>query len=1073
MSVKYRVRMSNERVVGPFSEQEVIELFEKNHITGDEVCQQFPIGDWKKFDQFPEINSQIEQIKAKRQAELEKVQADTKLTKSQKIKTNNDNTNSEIRAFNEFKFEHGAKVEVDYKELEKKHRLEKLNVPVEDLDDQIEKTVVLNRKKLSENVDKTVVVKQKFEQKKNDEMFHSVDKLIEEQQKEEELAKSRKNLLVRLERSDDKNKSKEELVSEQTQFIDLHEVLPSINAQLKASEIEFEKMAKIQEQEEIHRRKEEEERFIAERSKNLEADEVVVVDKAGKKKIQKKRGMSWIVALAFCAVIYNLMFPDEAPKQVGPVKIKIEFPAANPVEDIPNAKLGLKNGMALYREDTYIKKLLGAYQFVGSLKSKFIDNESLGELVLVYSELLENAESQSVAVNNIYRLIKISEKDLYRNPSAATGAAIFYGKINKPNTGIITIKNYLRIGSKPTLKMLGVYLNLLISAGNLNEAREVYEKIKPLPKKPSDVYISMARFMEINDQLAEAETTIEEGLKYYPNNVSLLLKQANYLVKSKEEKRLAETLQKIVAQNYERSPYYISEYFKYFGMMKALQGKSQEAANNFKKSLNMREDDELRALLAELEVSGNNLSQNLILESKIITFVKKAKEEIKNKNWDQAAINISEAVDADPTNIQAALILADLQLKRGLFEAAIHTLSTVKDKNQNNNLITAELIKINLKAFKLDDAQKLLQESAQSNFGRTSDFYYLKGLLFESKSNAILAMKYYDQALQLNPVDDAILFKQATIYYRNKQFADAKKKLSDALFLDPKNTEYMALYAQIINEQDNADTAIGYLRDLIKEHGEDARLLAAITQIYFKSGQLKEFKYYYQKVQNMPKKDESFYEYLIASARLDESYNEFEQYSLELLKINPGNLKARMNLAEFYIDKNRLNDAIAELKDIKEKLPSYPKVHFMMAKVYIAQGDVKSAKDMAAIELKMNPTMDSSYYIMGEAFRLNREYREAVANFEKAISINSKSVDAMMALGWIKLNQNLSAEALDLFERALKFEPGNPDIHKQMGFAYKALGQRSLAKEKFEDYLKLNPAAGDKPQIDQIIRTLK
>lgn len=1076
MSVKYRIRLANERVVGPFNEQEVIELFEKDHIAGDEFCQLFPIGDWKSLSSFPNIYEKIEEIKVVRANAREEERLAEEARKEERIDRHQKNqknqkkgkheiTQSAIKVFKEFKFEQGAKVDVDYKELEKKHRLEKLNMPYEE--DGIEKTIILHRKRNVDNIDKTILIKNA-----RPSIIHKMDlKKVQEKIEAEHL--------VKLDKHEEERKSKELLISEQTQFIDLNEVLPSINAQLKASEVEFEKIAKIEENEEKFKQRQEKERekerVFREAMSNVAEDEELVQDKFGSIIGKKKRvkGMSWIVVIAFIAIIYNLLFPEEAPKQVGPVYLPVEFPAANPSEDIQKAKEEYATAKALYNENTYIKRVLASSHFVASLKYKFSDNQALGDLILNYSELMENASKQSSSVGDIYKLIRVAERDMYRDLSTATGAALFYGKIGKANTGVVAIKNYLRVGSKPNVKMLGVYLDLLISSGELKEAREVFDKIKDTPKKPMETFLPLARFLETNENLAEAQNIIEDGLKYFPNSAMLLLKEANLLLKAQSVQKFEETLNRLNAIHVERSPMYLAEYLKYQGMLKALKNKNQEAAIYFKKSLEIKEDEDLRMRFAELDVGGNAMSQHLILESKIISLIKRAKEEIKNKNWDQAAIVISEAVDADPSYVPAVLVLADLQVRRGLFEAAIHTLMNVKDKNPNNYQILSSLIKVYLKAYKFEDAQRLLVEGSQSKFSQTSDYFYLYGMFFEGKQNIVYAVKYYDRSLALNPVSDAILFKLATIYFKNKQFADAKKKLADALFLDPKNTEYISLYAQIINEQDNADTAIGYLRDVINEMGEDPKLLSTITEIYFRSGQLKEFKTYYSRVQNLPKKDEGFYEYLISASRLDESYDEFEKYSKELLKINPGNLKVKMNLAEYYIEKNKHQEAQAELLDIKEKLPSYPKVHFMLAKNYLSQGDIKDAKEMAALELKMNPSLDSAYYIMGEVYRQNREYREAVANFEKAISKNPKGLDAMMALAWIKLNQNLASEALDLYTRAIKFDPTNPEVHKQLGYTYKALGQRAVAKEKFEDYLKLNPAAVDKPQIEQIIRSLK
>ena len=63
MSVKYRIRLENDRVIGPFVEDEIIELFEKDHINGTEKCQIFPIGEWKSIPTFETINNRIALIK--------------------------------------------------------------------------------------------------------------------------------------------------------------------------------------------------------------------------------------------------------------------------------------------------------------------------------------------------------------------------------------------------------------------------------------------------------------------------------------------------------------------------------------------------------------------------------------------------------------------------------------------------------------------------------------------------------------------------------------------------------------------------------------------------------------------------------------------------------------------------------------------------------------------------------------------------------------------------------------------------------------------------------------------------
>ena len=52
---KYRIRLSNGRVVGPLEEEQFLELVSKKKIYGGEEVQIYPTGDWKKISEFPEI----------------------------------------------------------------------------------------------------------------------------------------------------------------------------------------------------------------------------------------------------------------------------------------------------------------------------------------------------------------------------------------------------------------------------------------------------------------------------------------------------------------------------------------------------------------------------------------------------------------------------------------------------------------------------------------------------------------------------------------------------------------------------------------------------------------------------------------------------------------------------------------------------------------------------------------------------------------------------------------------------------------------------------------------------------
>ena len=56
---RYRIRLKNGRVVGPFKIEDFGELYAKGHILGSEDCQVFPTGDWKPINSFENIRAVI------------------------------------------------------------------------------------------------------------------------------------------------------------------------------------------------------------------------------------------------------------------------------------------------------------------------------------------------------------------------------------------------------------------------------------------------------------------------------------------------------------------------------------------------------------------------------------------------------------------------------------------------------------------------------------------------------------------------------------------------------------------------------------------------------------------------------------------------------------------------------------------------------------------------------------------------------------------------------------------------------------------------------------------------------
>jgi len=581
-------------------------------------------------------------------------------------------------------------------------------------------------------------------------------------------------------------------------------------------------------------------------------------------------------------------------------------------------------------------------------------------------------------------------------------------------------------------------------------------------------------YLRANEQFEEQRNLLKKAVELKPKSVHLWLALCENLFVDGEYALLDRALKKIKHLQMERSPHYFSQYLEYMGMLKALNGNLDLSVMYLKKALKYRESNALRSKLATLELEGGQAVQRLIQESKIKDAMRKARIALKSKEWKDAFRFAIEAVDLNDAYIPSQLLLAKIQTKRGFYQAAIETTSFLKKEFPANPDASFAYITSLMAAEKMDEANRIINELSNSTkFFQLPKFQALIGYYWLKKKNFAVALRYFQLALKKDPLNDEYYFLLANEFYKRKRFKDANKYLSRCLDLDPNNVYFLSLQGSIIYEMDGADRAIGYLRDVLKDFPDHPKLLGDIAIYYYRSGKTIQFQRYKKRLELMPNKDGDFYKFMIKSSQIEDNDADVILYSKQLIKTDPGNIRVRMTLGEFFLKTNRSSEALKEFKEVAKRLSTYPRVHYNLARTYINLKNFPMAIKSAEREIKENPSLPYGYYIAGEIYRLSNDYGKAGPFFEKAISKNSKLVPALMGLGFIKYRKNLLEEARQFYLKALKQDPNNPEIHKQLGYIFNASGQSLLGAESFETYLRLSPGAPDKATIEKYIRALR
>jgi len=191
--------------------------------------------------------------------------------------------------------------------------------------------------------------------------------------------------------------------------------------------------------------------------------------------------------------------------------------------------------------------------------------------------------------------------------------------------------------------------------------------------------------------------------------------------------------------------------------------------------------------------------------------------------------------------------------------------------------------------------------------------------------------------------------------------------------------------------------------------------------------------------------------------------------------------KAKESLAEFTTGAAIRRPAVSDLKTV--------------ASDYVLLGDFSDADRWFSEVVKDDPNDADAWYLLGRTKYNENRFDEAIASFERSLSLRPKHVEAennlglffqglsrqvearaafqtaidwqsgrsnldpqpYLNLGVLLLYQNQADKAVPLLETAAKLAPDNPKVHEELGRAYTAQNQLLKAQAQLEQAIALAP----------------
>jgi tetratricopeptide (TPR) repeat protein len=185
-------------------------------------------------------------------------------------------------------------------------------------------------------------------------------------------------------------------------------------------------------------------------------------------------------------------------------------------------------------------------------------------------------------------------------------------------------------------------------------------------------------------------------------------------------------------------------------------------------------------------------------------------------------------------------------------------------------------------------------------------------------------------------------------------------------------------------------------------------------------------------------------------------------------------LQAKFAEALELAEADKLDEAEAVFKEIRDVRPDIAEVHENLAYVYLEKQDWASAEASCLAALELRPGSSQLMTALAMIYQESGQTEKAVELLSQMEGTDAADGRALFNQGIVFLNAGNSQEAQAAFEAALAAEPPVAEAHYHLGTILVGQGKVQEAVEHFEAYLASNPPDGpNKESAMGLVEALK
>jgi tetratricopeptide (TPR) repeat protein len=310
----------------------------------------------------------------------------------------------------------------------------------------------------------------------------------------------------------------------------------------------------------------------------------------------------------------------------------------------------------------------------------------------------------------------------------------------------------------------------------------------------------------------------------------------------------------------------------------------------------------------------------------------------------QEILNIyKDILDKHPNNIRAALELGYLYHKNGRLDEAQRLFADLGARSLQEFEVILKVIQIYIDTKRYDDAVIVL-EGMLKGAPESSDLHYIEGVAFYGNNNNDKAMRAFKKVKPRTRFFQDAAVHISYLYQEQGNINTAIDFLKDVLKNDPENPEFMYYLGTFYEESEKYEAAEQYLKQAIGIEPERAKFYFRLGVVYDKWGHKEKSMEAMKTTIKLDPKHANALNYLgYTYADLGRNLDEAERLIKEALKYKPNDGYITDSLGWVYYKKGRYQEALKLLIRAIELVPDDPIMLEHLGDTYLKTNDEKNA----------------------------------------------------------------------------------------------------------------------------------